>query len=105
MSLAYVAMTVVILGSVVALAMYFQGPRRNSTDVLPPDATATYAGSEALPDMETMAKAVGTSTISYRVDDDGITCRSDGAFTLGTLLAAFGACSDHLLARAGAKVY
>ena len=49
MGLAYVAMTVVIIGSVVALAMYFQGPRRNSTDVLPPDATATYAGSEALP--------------------------------------------------------
>jgi cytoskeleton protein RodZ len=47
MSLAYVAMTVVIVGSVVALAMYFQGPRRNA-DVLPPDATATYAG-EALP--------------------------------------------------------
>jgi len=49
MSLAYVAMTVVILGSVVALAMYYQGPRRSSTEVLPPDATATYAGSEALP--------------------------------------------------------
>jgi len=49
MSLAYVAMTVVILGSVVALAMYYQGPRRSHGDVLPPDATATYAGSEALP--------------------------------------------------------
>ena len=49
MSLAYVAMTVVILGSVVALAMYFQGPRRKNAEVLPPDATATYAGSEALP--------------------------------------------------------
>jgi cytoskeleton protein RodZ len=49
MSLAYVAMTVVILGSVVALAMYYQGPRRSHSDVLPPDATATYAGSEALP--------------------------------------------------------
>jgi cytoskeleton protein RodZ len=42
MRLAYVAMTVVILGSVVALAMYFQGPRRNA-EALPPDATATYA--------------------------------------------------------------
>ena len=48
MSLAYVAMTVVILGSVVALAMYYQGPRRNA-EVLPPEATATYAGSEVLP--------------------------------------------------------
>jgi hypothetical protein len=40
-------MTVVILGSVVALAMYFQGPRRNA-EVLPPDATATYAGPRSL---------------------------------------------------------
>jgi cytoskeleton protein RodZ len=42
-------MTVVILGSVVALAMYYQGPRRNNAEVLPPDATATYAGSDAMP--------------------------------------------------------
>lgn len=42
MNLAYLAMTVVILGSVVALAMYFQSPQRNS-EVLPMDATATYA--------------------------------------------------------------
>jgi len=49
MSLAYVAMTVVILGSVVALTMYYQGTHRSSAEVLPPDATATYAGSEALP--------------------------------------------------------
>ena len=48
MSLAYVAMTVVILGSVVALAMYFQGPRKNA-DALPPDATATYAAGAAGP--------------------------------------------------------
>jgi cytoskeleton protein RodZ len=49
MSLAYVAMTVVILGSIVALTMYYQGAHRRNADVLPPDATATYAGSEALP--------------------------------------------------------
>jgi cytoskeleton protein RodZ len=48
MRLAYVAMTVVILGSVVALAMYFQGPRRG-TDTLPPDATATYAAGAIAP--------------------------------------------------------
>jgi cytoskeleton protein RodZ len=46
--LAYVAMTVVILGSVVALAMYFQGPRRNA-ETLPPDATATYAAGAIAP--------------------------------------------------------
>jgi cytoskeleton protein RodZ len=45
MNLAYLAMTVVILGLVVTLAMYYQNPRRSS-DVLPPDATATYAGSD-----------------------------------------------------------
>lgn len=49
MNLAYLAMTVVILGSVIALAMYFQGPRRSAADVLPPDATASYAGSEVAP--------------------------------------------------------
>src|SRR6478735_4771802 len=49
MRLAYVAMTVVILGSVVALAMYYQGPRRNSAEVLPADTAATYAGSDAMP--------------------------------------------------------
>jgi cytoskeleton protein RodZ len=48
MRLAYVAMTVVILGSVVALAMYFQGPRRNA-EALPPDATATYASGAVAP--------------------------------------------------------
>jgi cytoskeleton protein RodZ len=48
MRLAYVAMTVVILGSVVALAMYFQGPRRNA-EALPPDATATYAAGAIAP--------------------------------------------------------
>ena len=48
MRLAYIAMTVVILGSVVALAMYFQGPRRNA-ETLPPDATATYASGAVMP--------------------------------------------------------
>jgi cytoskeleton protein RodZ len=66
MSLAYVAMTVVILGSVVALAMYYQGPRR-SAEVLPPDATATYAGSEALP-QPVAAQAPVTASIAPPLD-------------------------------------
>src|SRR5690349_5914763 len=67
MSLAYVAMTVVILGSVVALAMYYQGPRRNA-EVLPPDATATYAGSEALPQPAAAAQAPVTASIAPPLD-------------------------------------
>jgi cytoskeleton protein RodZ len=66
MSLAYVAMTVVILGSVVALAMYYQGPRRNA-EVLPPDATATYAGSEALP-QPAVEQAPVTASIAPPLD-------------------------------------
>src|SRR6478752_2120357 len=66
MSLAYVAMTVVILGSVVALAMYYQGPRR-SAEVLPPDATATYAGSEALP-QPAAAQAPVTASLAPPLD-------------------------------------
>lgn len=42
MNLAYLAMTVVIVGSVVMLAMYFQDPRR-TTQVLPPDRPASIA--------------------------------------------------------------
>lgn len=70
MSLAYVAMTVVILGSVVALAMYYQGPRRNA-EVLPPDATATYAGSEALPQPAGAAQAPVTASIAPPLDAVG----------------------------------
>ena len=60
MSLAYVAMTVVILGSVVALAMYFQGPRR-SAEALPPDATATYAADAATSPADATAAPVTAS--------------------------------------------
>lgn len=42
MNLAYLAMTVLIVGSVVMLAMYFQGPRRTS-QVLPLDPPAAFA--------------------------------------------------------------
>ena len=46
MNLAYLAMTVVIVGSVVMLAMYFQAPKRNA-DVLPLDSLSTYADNNA----------------------------------------------------------
>ncbi|MFY9345888.1 MAG: hypothetical protein WAT39_25575 [Planctomycetota bacterium] len=62
-------------------------------------------GSDALPDSETMAKALGTSSWVWTVDDAGVTVQSRGTFTFGSLLAAFGACGDEVLGRAGAKVY
>ncbi len=45
MNLAYLAMTVVIVGSVVMLALYFQGPQRSS-EVLPLDPPAPHASAE-----------------------------------------------------------
>jgi cytoskeleton protein RodZ len=45
MNLAYLAMTVVIVGSVVVLAMYLQSPKR-SAEVLPLDAPAGYSSTE-----------------------------------------------------------
>ncbi|HEX6810482.1 MAG TPA: hypothetical protein VF384_02560 [Planctomycetota bacterium] len=61
--------------------------------------------SEALPDTETMAKALGTSTFVYDVDDHGITWRSHGTMAFGTMFASFGAVLDELLSRAGGKIY
>lgn len=62
-------------------------------------------GSEALPDAETMAKALGTSTFVWSVDDDGVTVASRGTLTFGALLAAIGALGDDVLSRASGKVY
>jgi hypothetical protein len=62
-------------------------------------------GSEALPDAEAMAKALGTSTFVHVVDGSGMTWRSTGTFGLGGLLAAFGAAADEVLHRACGKVY
>ena len=62
-------------------------------------------GSEALPDAETMAKALGTCTSFYRVDDDGVTVQGDGTLTFGALLAAFGFAGDEVLSRAAGKIY
>lgn len=62
-------------------------------------------GSDALPDAEAMAKALGTSTCLYRVDDHGVTVQSRGTFTFGAALAAFGMLGDEVLGRAGGKIY
>jgi cytoskeleton protein RodZ len=47
-NLAYLAMTIVIVGSVVVLAMYLQSPRRGA-EVLPMDATSAYANNDVTP--------------------------------------------------------
>lgn len=74
MSLAYVAMTVVILGSVVALAMYYRGSVRGSSDLLPPDATATYASADAAqaegPVTASLAPPIGPATAATAVAPD-----------------------------------
>jgi cytoskeleton protein RodZ len=49
MNLAYLAMTVLIVGSVVMLAIYFQGPRRTS-EVLPLDPPAALVAESAAAD-------------------------------------------------------
>lgn len=62
-------------------------------------------GSDALPDAEAMAHALGTSSCCWHVDGDGITFRTHGTFAAGGLFAALGFVADEVLARAGARVY
>ena len=61
MNLAYLAMTVVIVGSVVMLAMYFQAPKRNA-EVLPLDALSAYASTDTTG--ATQGGKVDESTVS-----------------------------------------
>ncbi|MCB9876094.1 MAG: hypothetical protein H6835_00700 [Planctomycetes bacterium] len=61
--------------------------------------------SSALPDTEQLAEALGATTTYYRVDDDGLTVRSEGTFVIGGLLAALGLAGDEVLQRASGKVY
>ncbi len=62
-------------------------------------------GSDSLPDAETMAKALGTSTFVYTVDANGITMKSHGTLGFGSLFAALGSAADEVLHRACGKVY
>ncbi len=62
-------------------------------------------GSEALPDAEAMAQALGTSTFTFAVDDSGLLVKSHGTLAFGALLAAGGALADEVLKRAGSKIY
>jgi hypothetical protein len=60
-------------------------------------------GSEALPDAETVAKALGTHTVAFHVDDRGVTVRSQGTLGFGALYAGLGAALDHVLEAATGK--
>jgi hypothetical protein len=67
---------VVILGSVVALAMYFQGPRRNA-EALPPDATATYASGAVVPlDVATTEQPPVTASMAPSLPTDAAVASS-----------------------------
>jgi hypothetical protein len=61
--------------------------------------------SDALPDAEAVAKALGCTTFLYRVDDTGVQVEGYGTLTFGAAMAAFGSLTDSLLTRAGGKVY
>ncbi len=60
---------------------------------------------DALPDVETLAKAVGSSTSVLRVDDAGIRFVQHGPVGLGALVAGGGLFLDELLRRSAARIY
>jgi hypothetical protein len=60
-------------------------------------------GSEILPDLETVAAALGTSTYATWADDAGATQKHRGFLTGGTFLAAMAVAIDEILARAAAR--
>lgn len=61
--------------------------------------------SSDLPDSDELAQALGTTTLLYHVDDDGVTIKSQGPMTFGAILAAFGALGDEVLSRTTGKVF
>ncbi|MFT4842587.1 MAG: hypothetical protein ACI8UD_000705 [Planctomycetota bacterium] len=61
--------------------------------------------SDALPSSDELAEALGTTTMVYRVDDNGVTMKSEGPMTVGAILAVFGAAADEVLSRATGKVF
>lgn len=62
-------------------------------------------GSEVLPDSEAVARALGTATMLYRVDDEGVTVEHHGTFTFGAMFAGLGWLVDDVLARATQRTY
>jgi hypothetical protein len=62
-------------------------------------------GSEVLPDQETVARALGTSTTSVRVDAHGFLLQSHGNFGFACLLAGLGRAVDEVFSRASGRVF
>ncbi|HEB51651.1 MAG TPA: hypothetical protein ENI87_00175 [bacterium] len=61
--------------------------------------------SDALPDGDELAEALGSTTVTYKVDESGITVRTRGTYGWGAILAGVGTLCDEVLSRATAKVF
>lgn len=62
-------------------------------------------GSEVVPDGEQMASALATSTMTWRVDERGVTVANHGPLRLGTLWLGFASLCDEVLQRASGRVF
>ncbi|MCA8976879.1 MAG: hypothetical protein KDC98_19305, partial [Planctomycetes bacterium] len=64
-------------------------------------------GSEALPEGEDLAKALGTSTVAAFVDENGFTLKNHGTLGLGSYLAGVATVLEDVLRRASvvSKIY
>ncbi|MBK8099696.1 MAG: hypothetical protein IPK26_21530 [Planctomycetes bacterium] len=61
--------------------------------------------SEALPDAETIARALGTITWAAHVDTDAVILQNHGTVAFGAILAGLGRAVDEVLARAGRRIF
>lgn len=62
-------------------------------------------GSDALPDAEAMAHALGASSCCWHVGGDGIAFQVRGTLAAGSLVAALGLVADEVLARTGSRAF
>lgn len=62
-------------------------------------------GSDALPEAEAMAQALGTNTMTFAVDATGVLFKNHGTLSYAALLAVGGTVLDEVLRRASVKVY
>lgn len=61
--------------------------------------------SDALPDQEAMARALGVCSLAWHVDEHGISLRGAGPVGLAAAVAAVGKVADQILQRASARLY
>ncbi len=62
-------------------------------------------GSEVVPDGEQVAAALATTTMTWRVDERGVTLANHGPLRLGTLWTGIAALVDEVLQRASGRVF